>query len=67
MVDRLEIKILEIKVFVIHCLQRIKILPMKWYKSELQLATLKGKKIKRFFDECEKQWEKEDAAESGGN
>ena len=48
-------KYLKIKVFLIHILQRLKILPMVWYKSELKLAELKAietmKKLKPYIPE----------------
>lgn len=41
-----------IKVFFIHWLQVFGILPMIWYKSEIDLAEIKGKELAKIFDNC---------------
>jgi len=40
---------LSAKVKVIHCLQFFKILPKVWYKCEIELAKIEGRKLAAFF------------------
>ena len=44
-------KWLKFKVFMVHLLMRLKILPERWYKCESELATILGEKMWKFFQD----------------
>lgn len=43
-------KWLQVKVFAIHILQKIGILPKVWYQAEIDLAKIRGEEIYKLFN-----------------